>query len=81
MITVSRRTAACIKLEFAIPEYRGAGTVSGQCGQRFLEKIRREAPKNFLKFAHPGFQFAHSGFNSMGGQRPSSDYLNYLNKS
>jgi len=27
---------------------RGAGTVSGQGGQRFLEKIRREAPKFFL---------------------------------
>ena len=27
---------------------RGAGTVSGQDGQRFLEKIRREAPKNFF---------------------------------
>jgi len=27
---------------------RGAGTVSGQGGQRFLEKIRREAPKNFF---------------------------------
>ena len=52
----------------------GAGTVSGQGGQRFLEKIRREAPKK--KFAHPDFQFAHAGFNSMGGQRPSCDYLN-----
>ena len=27
---------------------RGAGTVSGQGGQRFLEKIWREAPKNFI---------------------------------
>jgi len=60
---------------------RGAGTVSGQGGQRFLEKIRREAPKIFFEFAHPGVQFAHPGFNSKGGQRPSCGYLNYLNKS
>jgi len=26
----------------------GAGTVSGQGGQRFLEKIRREAPKKIF---------------------------------
>jgi len=44
-------------------QVRGTGTVSGQGGQRFLEKIRRE-------FAHPGVQFAHPGFNSMGGQNP-----------
>jgi len=60
--------------------HRGTGTVSGQGGQRFLEKIRRQAPKFFFQFVHPGFQFAHHGFNSMGGQKPSSDYLNYLNK-
>ena len=52
---------------------RGAGTDSGQGGQRFSEKIRREARKKF--------QFAHPGFNSMGGQKPFCDYLNYLNKS
>jgi len=43
--------------------------VSGQGGQRFVEKIRREAPKNFFEFAHPGFEFAHPGFIKMGGQR------------
>jgi len=32
--------------------------------------------RNFFEFAQPGFQFAHSGFNKMGGQRPSYDYLN-----
>jgi len=26
----------------------GAGTDSGQGGQRYLEKIRREAPKNYF---------------------------------
>ena len=29
-------------------ERRGAGTDSGQGGLTFLEKIRREAPKNFF---------------------------------
>jgi len=49
---------------------RGAGTDLGQGGQRFLEKIRREALKIFFYFAHPGFQFAHPGYNSIGGQKP-----------
>jgi len=53
----------------------GAGTISGQCGQIFVEKIRRKAPKK-IAFAHPRCQFAHPGFNKMGGQKPSCDYLN-----
>jgi len=47
---------------------RGAGTVSGQGGQTLLEKF-------FVESAQPGYQFAHPGFNKMGGQRPSRDYL------
>ena len=31
-----------------VADNRGAGTVSSQGGQTFLEKIRREAPKNFF---------------------------------
>jgi len=42
-------------MPFKVIQGRGAGTVSGQDGQRFLEKIWHEAPKFFFKFAHPGF--------------------------
>ena len=38
-----------------------------------LGKIRHEAPKKIFCSAHPGFQFAHPGFNNTGGQRPSCD--------
>ena len=55
--------------------FRGSGTVSGQGGQTFLEKIRRQAPKFFLSLP-TGFQFAYPGFNKMVGKRPSCDYLN-----
>jgi len=41
-----RHCAATIN--FSIAYSRGAGTVSGQGGQRFLEKIRREALKIFF---------------------------------
>jgi len=53
--------------------------IQARVGKDFLEKIRRA--EFFFSFAHPGFQFAHPGFNSTGGQKPSCDYLNYLNKS
>jgi len=45
-------------------------------GKHFLEKIWRKVSKIFSRFVHPGFLFAHPGFNKMGGQRPSCDYLN-----
>ena len=64
-----------------MPQFRGAGKVSGQGGQRFFGENSAQSAEKFFEFAHPGVQFAHPGFNSMGGQKPSCGYLNYLNKS
>ena len=44
-------------------------------GKDFWRKFGAKR-RNFFEFAHPGVQFVHPGFNSMGGQRPSCDYLN-----
>jgi len=61
---------------FVLDGDRGAGTVSGQGGQTFLEKNSAQSAEKNFQFAHSGFQFAHPGFNNMGGQRPSCDYGN-----
>jgi len=64
------------------------GTMRAGAPARFQARVGKDfwrkfgaKRRNFFEFAHPGVQFVHPGFNSMGGQRPSCGYLNYLNKS
>jgi len=56
-------------------EIRGAHFLirSAQCAGNTLRIGPACKRRNVFEFAQPGFQFAHSGFNKMGGQRPSYD--------